>query len=307
MRKIYLLLTCLVIMGAMNKSTAQGTLIHYWNFNNFTASITLPAIANIGADYSVLDTNKARLLYMPVPGTSSAYSDYCDFVTGDTTNARMGAVAGNGFRARNPNDSMEILLFIPSTGYKNLQLKYACQLSSYGSGDSVNVFAYSLDSGTTWISSGTGLSEWVDSGSLAYRLISVHINDTNANNNHKLAFRITTKGRNHTSGGNDRFDNITLDGDATGGGTGSGVAAVNAAASVYNVFPNPVNTTLTIQAQAAGLNNIVIRNLAGQVIYNSKHTGLEATIDVANFSAGVYFLSIENINGAISNLKFVKH
>jgi hypothetical protein len=177
MRKNLLaILFCVSALSFSFKGNAQSILVHYWNFNAFTTTITLPATADLSADYTRISSPTAALLYIPQPGTSSGFSDYCDPVAPsagtpdfDTVNDRMGAPSGNAFRARNPSDSMEILLYIPSTHYTNLELKYGCELSSYGNGDSANIFAYSVDSGTTWITSGSGLSEWSDTGDVSFR------------------------------------------------------------------------------------------------------------------------------------------
>ena len=168
MRKnLFVVLLCLA--AASFQSNGQ-TLMYYWNFNTWTPLYTaatpvsgtaggLGIYAAIPADYAAggLSTANADWVEKTIPGVSSSYSTYCDnTAVGDTTNARMGAIAGAGFKARNPNDSMELLIYAPTTGFTNLWIKYACELSSYNSGDSVNVFSYSNDSGATWKTSGAG-------------------------------------------------------------------------------------------------------------------------------------------------------
>ena len=308
-RNVLTILFCIVAMTTINSnSIAQGTLIHYWNFNNFTSTVTLPAIADLAADYTIISSPTAALIYQTQPGTSSSFSDYCDYVAGDasdTINLRMSAPAGNAFRARNPSDSMEILLYIPSTNYKNLQLKYACELSSYTSGDSVNVFAYSLDSGSTWITSGTGLSEWLDSGSVGFRLVSVHINDTNANNNRKLVFRITSLGRNSGTSGNNRYDNITLDGDHIGSTIVTNplfTTALN-----YTLYPNPVSNQMEISTNVDGIKSFTITNMIGQSILSGNEEGKHFSVNTANLVSGIYFITIlDNNTGSVRTSKFVK-
>ena len=301
-------LLCLTVSIAfMSKSSAQGTLLYYWNFNNFTTTYTLPSIASLGADYAKpgYDTAKARWIYKPKPGTSSSFSTYCDLVAGDTVNARMGAVAGNGFRVRNPNDSMDILVYMPTTHYTNLTFKYTCQLSSYTSGDSVNVFSYSVDSGTTWINSGAGLSEWVDSGTLIYTLITVHINDVAASNNPKFVFKINTLGRNHTSGGNNRFDNVTLEGDSVNAVLG--VSQFNGVENTYSIYPNPVKEVLNVAASAEGNKTIILTNMLGQVVASENKSGKNFNINTANLSAGIYFIAVREVEtGNVTSMKFVK-
>jgi len=288
-------------------SNAQGTLIHYWNFNSFTSVITLPATADLSADYTRISSPTAALLYVPQPGTSSAFSDYCDDVAGDATdtvNDRLGAPEGNAFRARNPSDSMEILLYMPTTNYTNLQIKYGCELSSYTSGDSVNVFAYSVDSGATWITSGSGLSEWVDSGALGFKLISIHVNDPLASDNRKFVFKITTAGRNSSTSGNNRYDNITLDGDTAN--IAEGIKPITLAPS-YTLYPNPVMNTLNIKANLDGDKTIIVCDAIGQKISEENVNGSLVSMSTANLSAGMYFISIrENTTGNLTTMKFTR-
>ncbi len=302
------ILLCLAVsITFTSKSSAQGTLLYYWNFNNFTLSYSLPNIASLAADYAKpgYDTAKARWIYKPKPGTSSAYSTYCDLVVGDVTNARLGAPAGNGFRARNPSDSMDILVYMPTTHYTNLTIKYVCELSSYSSGDSVNVFSYSVDSGTTWITSGAGLSEWVDSGTLIYSLITVHINDVTASNNPRFVFKINTLGRNSGSGGNNRFDNVTLEGDSVN--LTLGVNQFNGTENTYSVYPNPVKEELNVNANTEGNKSILITNMLGQVVVSENRNSKNFSINTTGLSAGLYFIAVrEDITGNVSTMKFVK-
>lgn len=283
-------------------SQAQGTLIHYWNFNNFTATIHLPAVASLGADFSVLDTAKARLTYIPMPpGVSSSYASYCDFVTGDTTNARMSAVAGNGFRARNPSDSMQLLIYIPSTGYGNLKLTYACQASSVTSGQLHQLFSYSLDSGATWISSGSGLSEWTDSAWLSFNNISVRLTDPLANNNRKLVFKITFSGNTSGSSGNNRFDNLTLEGDPA---SLSGVTPlVGISAEIY---PNPATENLTVTTNNDLSKVVTVVNSFGQTVYTLNENSRVININTASFTPGNYFVILQDAKGNATKQAFVK-
>ena len=290
-------------------SNAQGTLIHYWNFNSFTGPVATPTPAVIPADFTLITATTAKWIYQPLPGTTPTTTcDAYPTVSGDndTINVRMGAVSGNAFRARNPNDQMEILLFMPTTGYVNLKLTYACMLSSYTSGDSVNVFSYSLDSGSSWITSGGGLSHWVDSGSSpSFRRISVNINDAGANNNPRFVFRIQLVGRNNGTSGNNRFDNVSLDGDA--GIPALGFNNFNNTEAPYNLYPNPVNNLVNINSNVDGLKSVAITNMLGQTVYNNNFEETLFNINTSDLSTGVYYVTIREVNsGNITNLKFIK-
>ncbi len=220
--RLFALITLFTAFQLLSKDVqAQSRLIHYWNFNTFTSVIHLPATASLAADYTAISSPLARLAYTPVPsGVSGAYLGYSDFGASatadyDTVNSQFGTVGGNYFRARNPSDSMQLLLYIPSTNYQNITIRYGTESSSLTSGDSAQIYAYSLDSGVTWNTAGLSVPSLNLNSSpfLAFAPGSVTINDPLANNNPKLVFRITTKGRNTGTSGNNRFDNITVKGD----------------------------------------------------------------------------------------------
>jgi len=198
-------------------SNAQSTLIDYWNFNSFTAVMYTDTIHGIDADFSTLDTTKAQILYAEIPGTSSSFSTYIDghaAVTADydTVNLRMGAVAGNYIRPRNPSDSMQLLFYIPSTNYTHILLQYGSESSSTTSGPLHQLFSYSVDSGLTWRTS--GLSRLSDSAWLVFHRTAVSLAmDSATKNNDKLVFRILFSGNTTGTSGNNRFDNVTVEGD----------------------------------------------------------------------------------------------
>jgi trimeric autotransporter adhesin len=199
---------------------AQSILIHYWNFNNFTTTYTYPTFpAPIDADYSRIDTSKARIVYSLFPGTSATYHSTATIMDPyttatadyDTVNLRMSAPAGNSIRPRNPMDSVYLMFYIPTTNYQNIAINYASQSSSTSSGDTYQYFDYSVDSGATWIT--TGLSKAYDSAWLVFHRTTVTISNAAVNNNPRLVFRIHFVGHNTGTSGNNRFDNVSVDGD----------------------------------------------------------------------------------------------
>ncbi len=218
-------LLCLSAVLVFNVTgNAQGTLLHYWNFNSYntTPPYAYPNFpAPFNADYSRIDPTKASVVFTKYPGISALYHnsssvnilDFAAAVTSDydTVNLRLGTPAGYYMRPRNPMDSMYLLFYIPTTNYKNILVSYGTQSSSFASGDQYQYFDYSTDSGTTWTT--TGLSKLFDSALLTFKRISVAITDPAANNNPKLVFRIHFVGRNTGTSGNNRFDNISVDAD----------------------------------------------------------------------------------------------
>ena len=198
------------------------SLIHYWHFNNLvnftTVAVSPSTFPVVRANYSTIDTTKAFLKFAPLSGTAGNLLTYFDNVSpGDTVNARMGTPAGLGFRPRNPSDSMQLMVYIPTTGYKNIVVKFEVQKSSATNGAYTDSLDYSLDSGITWTNSGiTPLtaSNGTGSWSAPNSPITATISNLQTWNNSKLVFRVRfiAPGNTGTSG-NVRFDNITVEGD----------------------------------------------------------------------------------------------
>ncbi|MFI5263229.1 MAG: T9SS type A sorting domain-containing protein [Candidatus Kapaibacterium sp.] len=197
---------------------AQSTLLHYWSFNSLTTAFHNPGIPPIAADFSVIDTSKAKVVYALYPGTSTNYAGFWDNNVGDTTNARNGFAAGNSLRFRNPSDSSEMRVYFPTTNYSNIVIKYALQSSSVASGQSTELFDYSIDSGLTWKTSGLSFTSLDVTQSkfqgANWGLVTVSVaGDTAVNNNPKFVFRIRFISPIFNSGsGNNRFENLSVEG-----------------------------------------------------------------------------------------------
>ncbi len=71
----------------------------------------------------------------------------------------------------------------------------------------------------------------------------------------------------------------------------------------FNVYPNPANTTITVDYKAENNDNveISISNLVGQVVNTEVSNN---TIDVSNLEAGIYFVSLR-INNNVSTQKLI--
>ncbi|MFI5201388.1 MAG: T9SS type A sorting domain-containing protein, partial [Candidatus Kapaibacterium sp.] len=212
--------------GVQGVSASVSPLIHYWHFDSLNTAYHNPGIPVIPADYSAISPNPAKILYVLEPGTSSTYAGYLDNVAGDTTNSQLGAVAGQALRVRNPSDSMELRFVIPTTGYNNISFQYALESSSTTSGQLVEHFDYSPDGGTTWKSSSlTVYGANVDTLDVtnpifqgtSWGLVTIGFgSDTSVNNNPNLILRIKFSGNTSKTSGNNRFDNVTVEGTQIG-------------------------------------------------------------------------------------------
>jgi hypothetical protein len=231
MRKLLLAaFLSLSLLSITSRSEAQ-VLINYWNSNNFTATDTFGSAFNpiplIDADYSAINSKDAYIRYAFDSGTSVKSEDSCwiDETTGSTVNAQQNAPAGNCLRVRNPSDFTQLLFYIPTTGYKNISVSYALQSSSAKSGQAVEAFAYSVDSGVTWKTAsltvnGANVDTLLDTGAVyinGFGLVTIGFgSDTTVTNNSKLVLRMLFKsyGTGAISGtsGNARLDNFAVTG-----------------------------------------------------------------------------------------------
>jgi DNA repair exonuclease SbcCD nuclease subunit len=205
----------------MPQSNSGKKIIHYWHFNN-----TLPAnggggikLGAISADYSTI--GNANIVYKPLPGVLYDTTGIMDNLVGDTTNQRIAYInnlnVNNAVRTRNPSDSMQFVWTLPTTNYKNIVIKYATQSSSVGSGQHRQNYSYSLDGGLNYTTANLPMA--FDSAGLNWGLVTVDLSSITAiNNNPNFIFRILYSAPNTGNSGNNRFDNITVEGDSVNSG-----------------------------------------------------------------------------------------
>jgi gliding motility-associated-like protein len=228
LKKINHYFSCLFILTLLSplESWAQKKLIHYWDMNN-----TLPAGGNAGvsvsplaAEYSTL--GNAFLVYNNTVTTAASCGctvrdSLVDNGSGGSIlndrhvlgNDTGGTSGGNLYiRTRNPMSNMKFLWYMPTTGYRNILLEYVSELSSVGK--PVQNYSYSLDSGLTFITTGLPMTSYT--AGIAWGLQSLDLSSiAGANNNPKFVFCISYSGAAaQATSGNDRYDNITLEGDS---------------------------------------------------------------------------------------------
>lgn len=188
----------------VDADVSPTVLMHYWNFNSTdTSKTTTPTsslIAGAGLSFDF--------------ATTAGITGYYDTVTSTATqNARNGDVAGLSLRVRNPVNAM--IIKAPTTGYQNIVVSYAVSKSTSASAPITNTIYYSVDGGSTFINTGIAASSYTLSTD--YNLVSFDLSSIPAvNNNSNFQFKIVFSNSNAPSlpptKGNDRFDNLTIDG-----------------------------------------------------------------------------------------------
>jgi len=168
--------------------------LHAWHFNDLPSG-TLTAVA---ADVSVL--GGAVITY---PGTGAGYLDRVS--PGTDLGALPDTPAGYGLRARNPSDTRELVLTVPSTGHRDLELRYAVTRTVNGAQEH-SVWCQTAGDGA-WLPLAEHVAVTEQYALWSYNLATVE----GAADNPDLRVKFTFGGTNAPgSEGNQRFDNVTL-------------------------------------------------------------------------------------------------
>jgi|SRR6185312_11444060 len=309
------------------KANAQSVLIQYWDFNttlpiggaggDSLGNVTNPLPANqfaVGLTPGHIIYSRPQKIYGSggpdgILDNGSPGAGVYDF---SNTNDTVGLATNNAFvRTRNPSDSSEIILYIPTTGYKNITLEYALSASST-KGPNYNIFAYSTNgSAGPWNKLTKAMDTFNIGGvyrpdtmsainpvTAASAWYPVHIDfssDLNVNNNANFVVSIRLAGPNSVlASGNDRYDNFAVHGTST---SAAGVSEIAAQSAGYNVYPNPTTNEVNIvSTQYAGTKVITLYNVVGQVVSVTETKDLQTTINTSALNAGVYFVEISELS-----------
>lgn len=175
-------------------------LVYYWNFNTL-----LGTAATVVPDYTASSAT-AGITY---EGTGVGYMD--GDVGGYTVNARNNDPAENLLKVRNPSHTRNLVLRMPTIGFKKVVLQFA--LSRSNNGATTQNYTYTTD-GINYTTVGLGKISHNPSPDPTVDLIALDFSAiTAADNNPNFSIRIDFTG-DAASGasGNNRFDNITLEG-----------------------------------------------------------------------------------------------
>lgn len=178
------------------------TLIHYWNFNNNTsaAAITNPASTLVSGSLAAIAGGTSQIDF--AGGTGQNFDI-------DNFNARNNDPSGAHLRFNNPIGGA-LQFNLPTTGYNNPIIKFTTRRSAQGAG--TQAWSYTTD-GTTFIPYQTVSPQDTNPQLVTFDFSAVSGVSNNPNFKLKVEFSATGGG----TGGNNRFDNFTVDATATGG------------------------------------------------------------------------------------------
>ncbi len=225
-------------------------LAHYWNFNLLPAGTLTSVAADLAAAGSPTIT---------YPGTGIGYMDN---VTGDALNAQNGDVAGLGLRVRNPSDTRELRITLPTTGLAEPSLAMAGWRSANGP-QSFHL-EYATASGTdNWVAFGPTWTLTEIPAVFTWDFAAVTAASRNPDFRVRLLFSVNTT----AASGNTRWDNIAMYArtswvsDVPGGGGVLPTRKMSLAAA-----PNPFNpqTTLSFDLSREGRATLQVFDLAGR-------------------------------------------
>ncbi len=190
-RRLSLHFICAVLVLLFASQAAFADEIAIWNFNDSDL------IVDHGNGTLTSNLNVVNIL----------------FATGTTNNARPGDIAGQALSLQggtgNANNGRNITFNVSTVGFTDIVVSFATQGTSTGFNS--NQFQYSLD-GTTFVDFGPPYVPAAAFGAvpLVFTLSSV----VGLNNNPTAAFRIVFTGATSSSG-NNRIDNIVVEGSDT--------------------------------------------------------------------------------------------
>jgi hypothetical protein len=240
--KILLIIT--VLFNPLSKDAFSQSLIHYWNFNNSASQTTLltPSVGTgslthaAGSGSGVVATSSNT--------TGQGFEDVND-------NARNGDAAGAHLRVNNPLDGT-LLFSLPVAGYKDVVVKYETRRSGQGAG--IQKIDYSVN-GTDFIflknvlpADGNPELATLDFSTL-----------TTVNDNPDFLVRITFQQGAGGTGGNNRFDNFTVEGNTLGADVTAPVALFTPANASVNVAVS-VQPNLTFNEDIRLVDNTPLSN-----------------------------------------------
>lgn len=224
----------------------NSILVYYWNFNSASGTLT-----DIAPDYSKI-TSTASISYI---GDGAGYMD--SFSPGYKNNLRNNEIDGSGLRVRNPSNTRNLIVSLPTTGYKNIVVALATAKSA--SGATIQKYSYTTD-GTNYTNSGLNLNTYNPNDDPASTQVTLDFSTiSGVNNNINFKVKIEFDGPTASgASGNNRFDNITLEGIPT-----TPIPPVDTTVYLFqywnfNALPSGTLTTIAPDASLININSAAI-------------------------------------------------
>ena len=245
MKKMYIQQSALIIMLLLSSFCQGQNLVHYWNFNNnaSVATITTPSQTIGGASLAAVNAGISVIDF--AGGTAQNFNVL-------NLNARNGDAFGTHLRYNDPIGSA-LIFTLPTTGYENIIVKFATRRSNSGAG--TQSWSYSLD-GTSYVAFTTVTPNNGDPGLATLDFSTI----AGANNNANFKLKVEFSAGAGSTGGNNRFDNFTLEGTTIGGAdTTAPTATIVPTNAAVNVATT-TNPTISFNEAVRLLDNSAVTN-----------------------------------------------
>jgi hypothetical protein len=265
------------IDGQFGKPT---TLLHFWHFNDLQTE----EFTEVAADHTI---GNATIIY---PGTGDGYLDPVN--DGTLINADLGSPAGSALRVRNPSDSRELILTLPTSGFKNIVLRYMVKRTANGARQQ-----------TVWHRTGE-LEAWKLSSDTidvteTYQQVRIDFSGIEeVNDNPGFSVKIMFHG-DEASGasGNNRFDNFTLE--------GKSLTDDNDDDKIPELTAWHNNSFLYINNPFEGFANIEVFGVTGTLYGRFQAVGIGLHNFRFNPPLGIYMLRVRNGDNVLRKKLFV--
>ncbi|WP_050009567.1 choice-of-anchor I family protein [Flavobacterium sp. B17] len=240
----------------------QTSLIHYWNFNNNTsaAAIATPTLSVTGGSMTAVINGTTEIDF--AGGTGQNFST-------ENLNARNGDAAGAHLRYNLPiNGNLQFNL--PTTGYQNVVVKFTTRRS--GSGAGTQTWSYSTD-GTNFQTYQTVSPQDANPQLITLDFSGVAGVANNPNFKLKVEFSATGGG----TGGNNRFDNFTVDATAINATDTTPPTATYLPSNNTNNVLTTINPTISFNENVRLIDNTAISDSNAQDLVDFRLSNASGT------------------------------
>lgn len=281
-------LSAFLMTLTVGQKTAAQDLLHYWNFNNpsSAATITQPSYTIVSApSITVFDGTQSVLNF--AGGTGQNFDV-------QNLNAQNNDPAGTHLRFNNPIDG-SLTFHLPTTGYENVEVKFATRRS--GSGAGTQTWSYSTD-GIVFVPFQVVLP---NDGPPTLQTLNFSSLPT-TDNNPDFKLKVEFSAENGGAVGNNRFDNFTMHGYPHGSGQGEGGASLTAQVSFAQSFytvneqDESIDVVINVTNPTNGTINLVAQGAPFSTADASDYTFTSQTITLPPNSASTYTVTIPIID-----------
>ncbi len=281
--------------GYVSEPDIRRNLIHHWNFDNIPNDVNFPTSLEISAGGILGGTSTVGGAWLRYDG------DRWDRVNDPTPfNARAEAYDMEDDRAlRMRNPSGDFLVRIPTTGHKNVVVRYAAKRTD--SGSQGQRIAWSTN-GTTFQSDGLVF----DSVQVGLNYVLYEFDFTgweDVDDNPDFTLRIRPSGPGSEPGndsGNQRFNHLTVDATSTETSAGDEFGDIPQRVELEQNYPNPFNPAtrinytvpeqMHVSIDVYDITGRHIETLVNQSVPAGSHT---VTFDGTRLSSGIYMYRMQ--------------